>query len=188
MAQKIVKKVGEQVTAIEENVAQALSDLENSKDWSDLKELYISSVKEIEVVAGKKALAIFVPFRLHKRFQKIIPKLIRELEKKFNNRHVVFIAQRTILSKSYSRSHPGQTRARSRTLTAVHEAILNDIVYPTLIVGKRTRVRLDGSRQIKVFLDPKDSLHIDNKLKTFAAVYKKLTSKSVEFVFPSQQE
>ena len=81
---------------------QALSDLENSsKDLAaDLKDLYISSVKEVEVGAGKKALLVFVPFRLHKKFQKINSRIVRELEKKFANKHVLFIAQRTIMSKS----------------------------------------------------------------------------------------
>ena len=38
----------------------------------------------------------------------------------------------------------------SRTLTAVHDAILEELVYPSEIVGKRTRVKLDGSKLIKV--------------------------------------
>jgi len=38
----------------------------------------------------------------------------------------------------------------SRTLTAVHDAILEDLVFPSEIVGKRIRVKLDGSRLIKV--------------------------------------
>ena len=161
----------------------------SSKDLTaDLKDLFFTSAKEIEIGAagsGKKAIVVFVPFRLHKRFQRIQARLIRELEKKFSGRHVVIVAQRTILGLNYSRSHPGQLRPRSRTLTAVHDSILDDVVYPTQIVGKRTRFTLAGTRLLKVYLDPKDQKEVDYKLKTFGAVYKKLTNKNVEFLFPS---
>merc|ERR1712137_1157165 len=137
---------------------------------------------------GKKAMVIFVPFRLHKQFQKIQGRLIRELEKKFSGRNVCFVAQRTILSPQYNRQRPGQVRPRTRTLTSVHNCILEDIVYPTQIVGKRVRVRTDSSKLLKVYLDPKDVKEVDYKLKTFAAVYKKLTNKTVEFMFPPTEE
>jgi small subunit ribosomal protein S7e len=32
----------------------------------------------------------------------------------------------------------------------VHDEILNDLVYPTEIVGKRIRYRVDGSKVLKV--------------------------------------
>lgn len=38
----------------------------------------------------------------------------------------------------------------SRTLTSVHDAILEDLVFPSEIVGKRIRIKLDGSKLIKV--------------------------------------
>lgn len=72
---------------------------------------------------------------------------------------MVVVAQRTILGKSYGRSTKTKgPRPRSRTLTAVQEAILEDIVYPTEIVGKRTRCKVDGSKTLKVFLDNKDQV------------------------------
>ena len=74
--------------------------------------------------------------------------------------------------------------SRSRTLVAVHNAILDDLVYPAEIVGKRIRIRLDGSRLFKVHLDKNQQTNIEHKLDTFGAVYKKLTGKEVTFEFP----
>jgi len=76
--------------------------------------------------------------------------LTRELEKKFSERHVVFVAQRRTLPKPTRTSRVRQKRPRSRTLTDVHDKILEDLVYPTDIVGKRTRVGVDGSKLLKV--------------------------------------
>jgi small subunit ribosomal protein S7e len=168
---KIVKAKGQAVTVLEKKVDQAIQDLaDNNKDLQgELADLFITAAKEVNVTSSKK------------------DRLVRELEKKFNDHHVVFVAQRTINSAAYIRSSNGALRPRSRTLTSVHEAILEDVVFPVSIVGKRTRMRFDGSKLLKVQLDPNQSKEVDFKLKTFAAVYKKLTHKSVEFVFPLQE-
>jgi small subunit ribosomal protein S7e len=76
-------------------------------------------------------------------------------------------------------------RPRSRTLTAVHEAWLEDMVYPTEVVGNRIRVKTDGSRLMKVLLDPKDQTTLEGKTEVMAAVYRKLTGKDVVFEFPA---
>jgi hypothetical protein len=85
-------------------------------------------------------------------------RLTRELEKKFADRHVVFVAQRRILRKPTRTSRVKQKRPRSRTLTNVHEKILEDLVFPTEIVGKRTRVNQDGSKLLKVWVPRISSL------------------------------
>ena len=191
---KIVKPAGQEPDALELSVAQALADLEQNVAEKDLKtelhELQISAVKEVVVGSGKKAIIVFVPVALIKAFRRIQPRLVRELEKKFSGSHIVFVAQRRVLRKPSRNNKFGQTqpRPRNRTLTAVHEAILDDLVFPPEITGKRTRVKLDGSRLIKVHLEKKEQSNLEHKVDTFSAVYKKLTGKDVIFEFPAQAE
>jgi len=181
---KIAKEKGAEPDDFESSVAQALFDLEatNSELKQDLRDLYITSAAEIDVGSTRKAIVIHVPYRLLKAFHKVQQRLVRELEKKFSGKDVVLIANRRVMPTPTS----GKTiaRPRSRTLTAVHEAVLGDLVYPTEIVGKRVRYRLDGTKLLKVYLDPKDRNSTEYKLDTFGSVYKKLTGKEVVFEFP----
>eukprot|EP00440_Ansanella_granifera_P026072 gb/GFBE01028306.1/.p1 GENE.gb/GFBE01028306.1/~~gb/GFBE01028306.1/.p1 ORF type:complete len:194 (+),score=73.74 gb/GFBE01028306.1/:1-582(+) len=185
---KIVKEKGATPTVLEEEVAKALFDIEvsaSSDIKADLRDVHISGAKEIEVGKSGSAVVIHVPFRVWKVVKKIQGRLVRELEKKFNRRHIVLVANRTILDLNFKRKGL-KVRPRSRTLTAVHESILEDVVGPTEIVGKRTRISVDGTKILKVFLDPKDKdkENIENKLACFSAVYKKLTNKEAVFMFP----
>lgn len=160
---------------MEISVAQAIIDLENNVPdlKTDLRPLQISAAREVDVRGGKKAIVIFVPVPQLKAFHKVqqrcavvsglalgvlflivtgFGRLTRELEKKFSDRHVVFVAQRRMLRKPTRNSRVQQKRPRSRTLTNVHEKILEDLVFPTEIVGKRTRVAVDGSKLLKVYV------------------------------------
>lgn len=157
----------------------------NSDLKPQLRELYLVGASEYEV-NGRKAIVMWVPPPQLKSFQKAQPRLVRELEKKFSGCHVVVVAQRTVLPKP-TRKTTGknkQKRPRSRTLTSVHEAMLGDLVYPADIVGRRTRIKLDGSRLFKIHLDKSSQTQIDHKLETISGIYKKLTRKEVTFEFP----
>eukprot|EP00341_Mesodinium_pulex_P009901 CAMPEP_0116922708 /NCGR_PEP_ID=MMETSP0467-20121206/22423_1 /TAXON_ID=283647 /ORGANISM="Mesodinium pulex, Strain SPMC105" /LENGTH=197 /DNA_ID=CAMNT_0004601091 /DNA_START=29 /DNA_END=622 /DNA_ORIENTATION=+ len=191
-ARKIVKPRAQEPTEFEMKVAQELYNLQNSPSVSfknDLKLLHITAAQEVDVDGGKKAIIMFVPYPLLKEFRRIQKPLVEELEKKFSGHHVVIVAQRTILKKSYARNRKfSGPRPRSRTLKVVQEAVLEDLVYPTEIIGKRTRVRMDGSKLMKVHLNPKGQLNVETKLETFATVYKRLTNKEVTFEFPVQKK
>ena len=113
------------------------------------------------------------------------PRLVRELEKKFSGRDVVLVADRRV--QRPASNGKATSRPRSRTLTAVHAAILGDVVHPTEIVAQRVRFRADGSRVLKVYLDPKDRNAAEAKLDTFGAVYKKLTGKEAVFEVKQQE-
>ncbi|OMO77036.1 Ribosomal protein S7e [Corchorus capsularis] len=184
---KIHKDKDVEPTEFEESVAQAFFDLENTNQdlKSDLKDLYINSAVQIDVSGNRKAVVIHVPYRLRKAFRKIYTKLVRELEKKFSGKDVILIATRRILRPPKKGS--AAQRPRNRTLTAVHEAMLEDIVLPAEIVGKRIRYRIDGSKIMKVFLDPKERNNTEYKLEAFSAVYRKLAGKDVVFEYPGTE-
>merc|ERR1712080_162762 len=128
------KILSEKPSELELQVAQAFVDLEQQSDpKAELRPLQFKSVREVEVNGGKKALAIFVPCPSLIVYRKVQTRLTRELEKKFPDRHVVFLAERRILPKP------------SRTSTAVHDKLLEDLVFPTEIVGKRVRYLVGGN-------------------------------------------
>jgi len=181
---KIQKDRGAEPTEFEETVAQALFDLENTNQElkSDLKDLFINAAVQMDVSGDRKAVVIYVPYRLRKAYRKVHLRLVRELEKKFSGKDVVVVATRRTVRPPKKGS--AVQRPRSRTLTSVHDAILEDLVYPAEIVGKRTRYRIDGSKISKIFLDPKERNNTEYKLESFAGVYRKLTGKDVVFEFP----
>ncbi|XP_058091501.1 small ribosomal subunit protein eS7-like [Magnolia sinica] len=182
--QKIQKGKDVEPTEFEESVAQSFFDLENTNQElkSDLKDLYINSAVQMDISGNRRAVVIHVPHRLRKAYRKIHVRLVRELEKKFSGKDVILIASRRIMRPPKKGS--AAVRPRSRTLTAVHEAMLEDVVYPAEIVGKRIRYRLDGSKIIKIYLDPKERNNTEYKLETFAGVYGKLSGKDVVFEYP----
>lgn len=69
-------------------------------------------------------------------------------------------------------------------MTAVHDAILADIVYPVEIVGKRIRTKEDGSKILKVVLDEKERGAVDYRLDSYGEIYRKLTGRTCNFEFP----
>ncbi|KAI8848865.1 ribosomal protein S7e [Chytridium lagenaria] len=177
---KIVKPVGQEPDELELQVAQNIFDLEQNvaELKADLRGL------QSMLATARRPSSSLSPFPLLKQFHKVQARLVRELEKKFSDRHVLLVAQRRIMRKPVRNARVGQQRPRSRTLTSVHEKLLEDLVYPTEIVGKRTKVRIDGSKLIKVFLDRKDHTSLEYKLDTFASAYRRITGKEVVFEFP----
>uniref|UniRef100_A0A3B5ZRM3 40S ribosomal protein S7 n=2 Tax=Triticum aestivum TaxID=4565 RepID=A0A3B5ZRM3_WHEAT len=180
---KIQKDKGLEPSEFEDSVAQAFFDLENGSQElkSDVKDLYINAAFQMDVAGNRKAVVIHVPYRLRKNFRKIHVRLVRELEKKFSGKDVVIVATRRIVRPPKKGS--AVVRPRTRTLTAVHDGLLEDVVYPAEIVGKRVRYRLDGSKIIKIFLYPKERNNTEYKLDTFTAVYRRLCGKDVVYEY-----
>ncbi|CAF1148869.1 unnamed protein product [Didymodactylos carnosus] len=171
---------------LEEDAKRQFLELENNAHFKgQLRELYITGAKKLDLGDGRSAIIIYIPVPKIKNFQRVHQSLVSELEKKLNQT-VVLLGQRRILPKPTrkSKTQSKQKRPRNRTLTAVHDAILHDLVYPAEITGKRIRIKLDGSRLFKVHLDKNQQTLVETKIGTFQSVYKKLTGKDVHFEFP----
>lgn len=153
---KLQKKEGEAVSELETQVAQALFDLEagSAELKNELKDLQITSAREVELKGDKKgAIVLFVPYGQRIQFRRIQSRLVRELEKKFSGKPVVLIIQRRIIRKPPKQSRKALVyRPVSRSVAAVHKAILDDLVYPAEVVGKRIRYRVDGSSVLKMYV------------------------------------
>jgi small subunit ribosomal protein S7e len=106
-------------------------------------------------------------------FRKIQKVLVEELEKKLTGCTVLLIANRTMVQPkvwAHSKQYSG-VRPRSRTLKAVQEAMLDDIVFPSEIVGKRVNIRQDQSRTLKCTLSTREQGTTEGKIETFQNIY-----------------
>eukprot|EP00003_Mantamonas_plastica_P022320 TRINITY_DN3767_c0_g1_i1.p1 TRINITY_DN3767_c0_g1~~TRINITY_DN3767_c0_g1_i1.p1 ORF type:complete len:189 (+),score=55.59 TRINITY_DN3767_c0_g1_i1:84-650(+) len=180
-----IVKVGEP-EELERQVAQALIDIEANVQQlkSQLSELVINSAKSVSLPDGTTCVLVFVPQPQLKKYHTVQTRLVDELCKNLHVDNVLIIAQRKILPKETRKNRvKKQQRPRSRTLTNVHEAILDDLVYPAQITGKSTRHRVEGGKILKVKLAGKSKDDVQEKLDTFAYVYKRLTGKDADFTF-----
>ena len=183
---KILKQTGK--TDTEEEIAKIIFDLEQNND-PELHHLYITGAEYIEFEdrAGRpaKALLIRIPYRSMPYLRKARSLVLPALEKKFRGSTVILVANRKIMSKHCKvvKGQSGQDRPRSRTLTNVHDAWLEEVVAPAHIAAKHTRLTASGQRVIKVFLDPLDRDEVEDKLDAYAEAYRKMTHKRVLFEF-----
>lgn len=182
---KLRKAKRSKPTALENDVAKALYDLElNHKTLrAHLPRFHINTVKEVGAKGTtKKALVILYPLRYLMLVRKVQKTVIGELEKRFAGRVVTFVAQRKVTRRPSS-VYGVQDVQRSTTRTAVNENVLGDLLYPSEVVGKRWRFRTDGSRVMKVYLDSRDKKKMGARLALIAAIYKKLSMRKVTFGF-----
>ena len=187
---KIMKPTSAVVSPVEMKLAECFVDLEshNVDLRAELRSFRFYSVSEVDCTAasGRRALVVYVPVSQLVAFRRIASKVIAELEKKFSDKHIMFVGRRKIEAKAKrTDSIAKQHRPYSRTLTSVHEKILDDLVSPFEIVGKRTRFNRNGSRIMKILLDPKDRHAMEAKVDTMASVYNHLTGKTIAFEFPT---
>merc|ERR1711976_270781 len=192
VSNKMLKKGNAELSAIESQCGQAVLDIQNNAEQSmkeQLMQLHMVGAKEFDV-GGRNTIIISVPAPQLPAWRKLQVNLVRELEKKFSNKHVIIVGNRKIMAKEQKKATSKcykQKRPISRSVKHVHEAILEDIVFPATIMGKRMRYKADQKSIIKTYLNEGSQGDVEHKLTTFSAVYKRLTGKNVQFEVESKE-
>ncbi|CAD8075247.1 unnamed protein product [Paramecium primaurelia] len=178
-ANKFWKK--KELSSLEQQVGSALTQIETT--ITEVKNLKVSSVVDYtaKINAKKQVYLVLIPYPCLSIYNKISSKLLPELEKRVKAT-ILVAAKRTIESK-WVKNHRSQTRPNSRTLTSVYEGLLEDLISPSVILGRRTRVRVDGTKFYRIFLDESDQKELEHRLDAIKDVYKVLTTRDLEFEF-----
>jgi small subunit ribosomal protein S7e len=147
--------------------------------------LIINKVQEISFEKDKSAVIIYFTYRTSKiLLTPAFKKLVTELEKRLKKTVLLLSAKR--IQSRWVKENRKLTRPNSRTLSAVYATILDELLLPAIIIGSRTRVRLDGSSFSKIVLDKSEQHFMEDRVSAIKAVYRKLTNRDIEIEFQKE--
>lgn len=172
---EITKTLTNVISRIQENDSALKKGLEDVK---------IENANEIAVGGDKRCYLIQVNESSVKNLQNVHSNLVQKLEDHFSTPVVIVPFRKKINGKLF-RKFRGTKVPRDKTLTAVHDAYLEDLVYPATIVGKRVRYPKGKGRLFKIFVDNLDKETIEYKTNAIAACYKALTNRDLQIEFSS---
>ena len=179
----------EKVTEMEKNLQNTLSSIVSSeKDNKKLLEgVKIENAREVEIEKGERCFLVCVNTADEKDLRKVHPTLIKKFEEQFSAPVALIPAKKRVNGKLYKR-YRGTKVPRDRTLTAMFDSYLDDLLYPATIIGKRIRYPKGKVRQFKVLVDPIDKDAIEYKIPCITACYKALTNRPLEVEFPENKK
>jgi small subunit ribosomal protein S7e len=180
---KIGEKNRQIVDEITKNLTNVLSRIEDSNPQlkKDLANLKIEQTKEI-AVNDKRCYLVRVNESAVKNLHNVHSEIVQKLEEHFST-PVIIVPLRSKIDGKLYRKYRGTKVPRDKTLTAIHDTYLEDLLYPATIVGKRVRYPKGSCRVFKVFVDPLDREHVEYKTAAIAACYKSLTFRDLVIEF-----
>ena len=170
---------------IEKNIINALEKIKDSEKEhkAELEPLKIEHANEIKMSDDKKCYLIQISTQNLPGFKKVHSLLTQKLEEHLSNAVMIIPARKRVNGKEY-RTYVSKKVPRDRTLSAVFDSYLDDILYPATIIGKRIRYPKGKCRQFKVLVDPTDKDSIEYKIPSITACYKALTNRPLVVEFP----
>ena len=148
----------------------------------DVQNIKIENAAEIPTSDNKKCYLVHVDPQSVDALQKVHSEVVKKLEGKLSNPVIIVPARKRINGNLY-RKYRGKKVPRTETLTYVYDALLQDVVYPAAIVGKRIRYPKSKARVYKVQVDKLDRESIEYKLNAITASYKALTNRDLHVEF-----
>lgn len=181
-------KSGTTVNEITKNVSNVLTRIQDSDKnlKNSLENVKVETANEILVGDNKRCYLIQVNEEAAKNLQGVHSDVVQKLEDHFNVPVVIVPARKKVNGKLY-RKYTGPNAPRKSTLANVYDSLLEDILYPATIVGRRTRFPKGKARVFKVLVDPLDKESVEPKVNAIAACYKGLTNRELVIEFPSTQ-
>lgn len=180
---ELIEKKGD-ASELEQSVGKALKEIVDNAEESakkQLSNLKIAGAKEIDS-EGQKIVIVTVPYKQIPAYRNVSTILVPELEKKLNNSMVFIVGKRRAFPKNPVRGRRYVAiRPTGRTLRAVNENLLDDLVFPTSIVGKRVHYNAQQKQTTYVYLDPNDRTRVEERLHGFSIAYERLTGLKTVF-------
>ena len=149
---------------------------------AELEPIKIEHSNEVEMLDGQKCYLIQISTSNLVGFKKVHSLLTKKLEESLSNPVILIPAKKRVNGNEY-RFYVSKKVPRDRTLTAVFDGYLDDILYPATIVGKRTRYPTGKTRTFKVLVDPLDKDVVEYKVPAMVACYRALTNRKLEIEF-----
>ena len=179
----------EKVTEMEKNFQNTLNSIISSEkdNKKELEGVKIENAREVEIEKGERCFLVCVNTADEKDLRKIHPTLVKKFEEQFSAPVALIPAKKRVNGKLYKR-YRGTKVPRDRTLTAMFDSYLDDLLYPATIIGKRIRYPKGKVRQFKVLVDPIDKDAIEYKIPCITACYKALTNRPLEVEFPENKK
>ena len=179
-----IKAVESQKSNLHKEIDKIIVDItKHSENKKTTKSEILVDVKEVKISGEDKksfnALVIYLPFVYVKNHKSLLAKIVNEVQAKKKVPAFV-LSQRTVIHK---KADFNQKIPRNRTLTSVYDSILDDLIAPGILIGKRLRYHLDGSQHTKVFLNEESRAFIEHKTHSIAQIYKHLTNRKITFEF-----
>ena len=186
MAQeKLANKSRQTVNEVIKNFTNVFARLqENDPNLrKELEDIKIENASEVAVGVDKRCYLLQVNTSSNKSLQNAHGDIVKKLEEHFST-PVMIVPFRKRTNGQIFKRFRGTKVPRDKTLTAVFDSYLEDLLYPATIVGKRVRYPKGKVRHFKVFVDPLDREAIDYKVNAITACYKELTNRDLQIEYP----